>query len=121
VRFARQRSEITYPVIARTAVKEILEYQRRQRGVAARTAASDNDSLVIHQPFCNEEFSAIDTVIDVNNPPVEVQAIPKSAAKAGAAAMVDVKHRDSAAGPELRGQIEHARGRLAAGALETRV
>src|SRR6266566_7167140 len=111
VSFARQCSDITHPVVARTAVKEISKHQCRQRGVAASTAAPDDHPFVIDQPLCNEEFSAIDAVIDVNHTPVEVQAITKSASKAGAAAVVDVEHRDPATGPELRGQIEHARGR----------
>src|SRR6266576_5379175 len=111
VSFARQCSEITHPIVARPAVKEIPKHQCRQRGVAASTAAPHDHPFVIDQPLCNEEFSAINTVIDVDDTPVEVQAITKSASKAGAAAMVDVEHRDPAARPELRGQIKHAGGR----------
>ena len=64
--FARQCSDITYPVVARTAMKEIPKNQCRQCGVAASTATPDDDTFVIDKSLCNEEFSTIDTIIDVN-------------------------------------------------------
>jgi hypothetical protein len=39
-----------------------------------------------------------------------VQAITKRAAKAGATAVVDVEHRNPTARPELRCEVEDARG-----------
>jgi hypothetical protein len=110
VSFARQRGDITNSIITCSALKEIPKHQRRQRGVAASTATSDDDAIVIDQTLCNEEFGTIDTIININDAPIKVQAIAVGAAKAGTAAIVDVEDGDPAAGPKLRGQVENARG-----------
>ena len=70
--FARQGGDITNPIVTRAALKEIAKSQRRQCGVAASTSTPDDDAVVIDQPLCNEEFGAVDAVIDIDDPPVEV-------------------------------------------------
>jgi hypothetical protein len=77
--------DIIHPVVTRAAVEEISKHQRRQRGVASGTATPDDDAVVIDQTLCNEEIGTIDTVIGIDDAPVQVQAIAKGAAEAGSA------------------------------------
>jgi hypothetical protein len=72
VGFPRQHREMTDPIVTRTALKEITKSQRRQCGVAASAATLDNDPVVIDNSLRCEEFSAVDTVIDVDDIPVEM-------------------------------------------------
>src|SRR6266567_3813936 len=111
VSVAGKRGGVADPIVARAALKEVPENQRRQRGVAPGTAAADDTALLVHQPLRDQEFCAVDAVVDIDDAPVQVQALTKGAAEAGAAAVIDVEHRDPAAGPELGGEIERARGR----------
>src|SRR5262249_37320635 len=111
VGFARQRRDITNSVITCAALKEIPKHQRHQRGIAASTATSDDNAVMIDQPLCNEEFGTIDTIVNINDAPIEVQAIAVGASKTATAAVVDVQDGDPTARPKLRGQVENARSR----------
>src|SRR6202011_2241109 len=73
--------------------------------------AADHDAPRVHPFPRREEFCAVDAVVDVDNAPIAVQALAIGPAEAGAPAVIDIEHRDAATGPELRGQIERARGR----------
>jgi hypothetical protein len=47
----------------------------RQRGVAASTATSDDDAIVIDQTLCNEEFGTIDTIINIDDAPIAFRRV----------------------------------------------
>src|SRR6516162_4872978 len=106
---ARKRSDVAHPVIARPALKEVAEGQCRQRRVPAGAAAADDTSLPINPSLHVEESSTGDTIVDIDNAPVQLETVAVGAAKTGAAAVVHVKHRNAAAGPILNTQIERAR------------
>ena len=55
--------------------------------------------------------AAVDAVIDVHDAPVPKEPLPVGAAETGAAAVIDIEHRNTAARPELGTEIERARRR----------
>src|SRR6185312_3953673 len=110
VRGARQRGRIADAVVAGAALEDIVERERDERRVATRAAAGDDAAVAVDQPLVGEESGSVDAVVDVDDAPLPVQPVAVLAAIAGAAAVVDVEHRDAAAGPVLGPQVEGARG-----------
>src|SRR5262249_46287029 len=87
----RKRGDVAHPIVARTALEEISERERRQGGVAPCTAAADHDAFLINPPLRNEISGAIDAVVDIHDAPAEMQALAIGAAEARAAAIVDIE------------------------------
>ena len=108
---ARQRGGVAHPVIACAALEEIAKGERRQSCVAAGAAAADDDARCVHQSAFCQEFGAVHAVVHIDDAPIELEPIAVFAPESRAAAVVDVKHRNAAAGPELGAEIERARRR----------
>src|SRR6202045_2212016 len=106
---AGKRSRIAHAVIARPARKEVAERERRERGVAAGAAAADHAAPTVDAPVLGQEACAGDAVVHIDHAPAQMQSIAVGATEAGAAAVIDVEHRDPAAGPVLRAEIKRAR------------
>src|SRR5712671_7071768 len=111
VGIARQRRSIADAVIACPSLEEVAKGERREGGVASRAAAADDDALGVHQSLPREIFGAIHAVVHVHDAPTELKPVTVFASKSGTAAVVDVEHRNAAAGPELDTEIERARRR----------
>ena len=62
------------------------------------------------QPRSARNFRAVDAVVDVDDAPVAVESLAVGAAKAGAAAVIHVEHRDAAARPVLDAEVERRGG-----------
>src|SRR5262245_41480874 len=103
---ARERGDIAYAVIARPALKEVAEGQRRQGRVAAGATAADDASLAVDPSVRFEEPGAGDAIVDINHAPIQLETVAVGAAKSSTAAVVHVEHRNPAAGPILNAQIE---------------
>ena len=55
-----------------------------------------------------ETFCAVDAIVHVNNAPLAAQPVAIVAAVTTTAAVIDIEHCNSAAGPELDKQVEQA-------------
>src|SRR4029077_14700599 len=99
---ARERGDVADAVIARAALEEIAERERRERGIDAGAAAADDATLAVDAPALGEEPGAADAVVDIVHTPTEMQAVAVGAAEAGAAAVVHVEHRDAAGPPNFK-------------------
>src|SRR5215831_2458758 len=109
VGIARQCCGVADAVIACSALEEIAKGERREGSVAASTAAADDNAPCVHQSPLHQEFGAVHAVVHIDDAPIELQPLAVFAPETRAAAVVDIKHRNAAAGPELRAEIERAR------------
>jgi hypothetical protein len=82
--------------MARAAVKEVVERQRRERGVAARAAAGDDGALAVGPVLLRQESHAIDAVLDVDHAPISIEPLAILAPESRAAAVIHVEYRDAA-------------------------
>src|SRR6516165_9215791 len=108
VGIARERSRVAHAVVACAALEEIPKHERRKRRVASGAAAGNDDALVVDGALAGQEFRAVDAVIDVDDAPVSIEPLPIGAAETGTAAVIDIEHRNPAARPELRAEVERA-------------
>src|SRR5207302_657126 len=108
VRVACERRGVAHAIVTGPALKKVTEHQRGERRVAAGAAAGDDAPILVNRALPDQEFRAVDTVVDVDDTPVAVQSLPIGAAEAGAAAVIDIEHRDPAARPELGAEVERA-------------
>src|SRR5262252_2670675 len=111
VGIARQCRGIADTVIACSALEEVAKSESRESGVAAGAAAADDDAPYIHQSSLRQEFGAVHAVVHIDDAPIEFQPLAIFAPKSRTTAVVDIEHRNAAAGPELRAEIERARRR----------
>lgn len=88
-------------------LEEIAECERAQGGVAASAATRDHYAHRIVALRLGQALRADDTIVYVDNAPLAAQPVAIFAALAAAAAVVDIEHCDSTAGPELDEQVEH--------------
>jgi hypothetical protein len=72
-----------------------------KRRVTTGAAAGDDQALAIDLTAVREIASAVHTIVNINDAPLLVQSFAILPAIAGAAAVVDVEHRKSPAGPIL--------------------
>ena len=72
--------------------------------LAASLAAREHRALLVDLPLGAKEFHAVDAILDIDHAPVAIEPLAIGASEAGAAAVVHVEHRYSAAGPELIAQ-----------------
>src|SRR6478672_4213948 len=103
---ARKRSDIAHAVITGAATEHIVEHERREGCVAAGAAATDHHTIGIDAPALSQKFCTINTVVDVDDAPVELKSIPVGAAKTAATSVIHVKHRNAAARPVLDAEVE---------------
>src|ERR1700730_1528682 len=101
-----QCGEVANAVVARPALKHLTEGQRRQRGEPTSTASGDDQAGRIYSSAIDQKLGTVDTVVNIDAAPVQVQAVAVRAAVAGAATVVDVEHGDTSAGPELDTKTE---------------
>src|SRR5262249_54796353 len=111
VGIACQRCSIADAVVACAALEEVAKGESRESGVAAGAAAADNDAFCVHQSAFRQEFGAVHAIVYVYDTPAEFKPVAVFASKSGTAAIVDVEHRNAAAGRELAPEIACARRR----------
>ena len=66
----------------------------------------DHHTIGIDAPALSQKFCTINTVVDVDDAPVELKSIPVGAAKTAATSVIHVKHRNAAARPALDAEVE---------------
>src|SRR5262249_50705015 len=103
---ARQCRSVADPVIACATLEKVAKGERREGCVATGAAAADDDTPCIHQSPLRQELGAIHAVVDVDDTPIQLQPLAVFTSESRTAAVVDVKHRNTTAGPELRAEIE---------------
>ena len=82
-----------------------MEGQRAQSGEAAGAAASNDQAVAIGQTAFDQILRAGDAIVDIDDAPLAFQCIAVFPAETAAAAVIDVEHAETAAGPELGGQF----------------
>ena len=88
--------------MAGTGFENVAESQRAERRVAAGAAAADRQGGCRQLLRSLDEIArAIDTVIDIDDPPLALEPFSVRAAVARAAAVIYVEHGDPAASPVL--------------------
>ena len=102
----RERLEVGQPVVAGARGEVVVEDQRAQRGVTAGAAATDHETLAVHQPLGREMPRRVEAVHRVDDAPGAVQPAPVLAPVPGAPAVVHVHHGEAPAGEELHPQAE---------------
>ena len=104
VRVGGEHLEVADAVVARAGLEDILEGQAREGGVAARAAAADGHPLSVDQALASQEQRGVAAVVNVHHAPRGHwlrQPLPVLLAKAGAASVVDIRHRNASRGPVL--------------------
>ena len=102
--------QVADPVVAGPGAEGIFKGQRRQGGIAAGAAAGDNEAFLVHPSLLGQESGPGRAVLDVVQPPGAIQGMPIQPAKPGAAAIIDLEHREAAAGPKLDPQVQRSGG-----------
>ena len=90
--------------------------QRRQHGVAAGAAAGDRHPVVIDESAAPMAGCHGDAILDIDDTPLPVELAPIFRAEPGRAAVIDVEHSETTAGPILNLQVQaepRLRGRAA--------
>ncbi len=106
-----QGFQLADSVVARARFENVVEGERRKRGVAAGAAAADDQAVAVDPSALRQPLGAVDAVLHVDDTPLAVEAMPIGPAVARAAAVVDVQHGKTAAGPVLDRQPEADAGR----------
>src|SRR6516165_4041367 len=101
-----QRLEIADAVITCSGLEFLAERQDGKRRVTSGTGAADRPSLGIYPLSFRKVAGAIDTIGDVDDPPITLQPQPILAAVSSAAAVIDVEDGEATAGPILRSPTE---------------
>ena len=110
VRVAGQRLEVADAVVAGARCEDVVEGQCAQNRVATSAAAADRESRRVGRALLAREACRVHAVGDVDHAPVAAQPIAIGAPEARAAPVVDIDHREAAAGPELDAQSERRVG-----------
>src|SRR5215211_2116484 len=105
---AGQPGQVGHPVVAGPGGEGVAEGEGAQGGVAAGAAAPDGQVGRVDVAPVGQVAGGGDAVVDVDDPPLAVQATPVGAAVAGGAAVVDVHHGDAPAGEELVADVQGA-------------
>ena len=87
--------------MAGAGFENVAESERAQRSVAAGAAAADRQAVAVDLAAFREIARAVDAIVDIDDAPLAVEPFSVCAAVAGAAAIIDIEHRDAAAGPVL--------------------
>ena len=101
-----QGTEVADPEVANPDMEPVGEGQAGQRGEAARATAGNRQPLTIGQPLFHQMGGCIGAVLDIHQAPGPIQAPAIGRSIAGAAAIVDIHHREAAASPVLNLQIQ---------------
>src|SRR5215472_15245649 len=110
VRVLGQSLQVAHAIVTCAGLEEVVEGERTQGGVATGAATRDHNAHRINALRLGEALRAVDAVLDVNNAPLAPQQVAIFPAVAAAAAVVDIEHSDSAAGPELDKRFERTPG-----------
>src|SRR5262245_3907513 len=97
--------------MARAGAEVVAESQRAELGIAPGAAAGDRQSAAVHLAASCQCARAVGAVVDINDTPLTVEALPVGATVAGAAAIIHIQHCDAAAGPVELFEIEACEGR----------
>ena len=110
MRVLHERAQVADPEVRAAGVELVGERQRGEGREAARAAAADGEPLAVDEALLGEVLRAGDAVVDVDDPPLELEALAVVLAVAGGAAVVDVEHRVAAAGEQLEARREPGEG-----------
>ena len=113
-----ERFQIAHAIMTRADFEVIAESQGAQRGIAAGAPASNGGARRIGQILFRQIFGGVRAILHIHSAPLQVQPFAILPAVAAASAIVDIRYRKAAAGPELNLQIQRARsgrGRPAVG------
>src|SRR5688572_4309475 len=104
-----QRLCIADTEVTRARFERVTKSQRAKRCVTAGAATGDNQTIAVDLAAIREIARAVCAVVHVNNSPLRVQPFAILPSITGTAAVVDVEHCKSAAGPVLDRQTQRRR------------
>src|SRR5579884_4464842 len=114
-----ERIEVGNPEVAGAGRERVAEGESGQRGIAAGTAAVNNQAVRIGHTALDEVAGSVDGIVHVHHAPLPLQPVTVLTSVPRAAAVVDVDHAEAAAGPELRAQVQCAGCRPGGSAMDT--
>src|SRR6516165_3822899 len=106
VRVFRESLEVANAIVTRTRRKNVAERQRAQRGVTTRAAAADRHALAVYLSAGGQVFSAVDTVVDIDDAPLAAEPFAVGAPIARTAAIIDIENGKAPARPVLDAPVE---------------
>src|SRR5579862_3427218 len=102
---ARKSRQIADPVMTGAAPEIVAKRERGKRRVSPGAAAGNHAAVSVHQSSLCKKSGSVDAIVDIHDAPVPVQTLAVLAAKAAAAAVVDVQNRNPPARPILDAQV----------------
>ena len=110
MRIFRQRGEIAHAVITGARFETIVKRQRTQRGVTARAAAADDESIPVDIVAFQQIARGVDAVGHVDYAPVVIKPTTIIPPEAATATVVHINYGKATAGPILYAQLESVAG-----------
>src|SRR5947207_5125971 len=101
MRLLHEQLEVGDPVVARARVVEVALGQRQQHGETSRRPSGDGDAIGVDESLLHEMARCVDAVVDVDDAPVAVEALPVPAHVTRRAAVVHIDQGETAARPVL--------------------
>src|SRR5687767_1651309 len=101
MRVMGQRLCVADAEVTGAGFERVAKSERAQCRVTARAAAGDNQTIAVDFAAVRKVTRAICAIVYVNDAPLLIEPFAILPSVTGAAAVIDVEHRKSAAGPIL--------------------
>src|SRR4029077_4486536 len=118
VRVAVKDFQVADAEMARPGFEEICGGQGSQDRVAAGAPAGDRHTVTVDQATFDQVAGPVDGVVDVDDAPLAVEALPVLTAEPRAPTVVHDQVTEAAGGPELVANVERIRHRTRRAAVD---